>query len=494
MDKKTKTNTLVSSKKTAARFIAANTLSTLFVAAAFAASIIIRSELGGENSDFAAVIVYSVFSIVIIFFSFIAYRHNVGIPLLFFLLSLVVLVMCFVVPEISTTMPALSNAVLGGARGFSILLMGLVLAFSAPRTIRSIVILGAAVAVLAFPFFNMLTEFNIGTIQQLLFVVALVALMLFMILERKNLRPSFSVNHSHKAHGEGKIRWQKIFFSQSKTVQITLFGTIPFFFCSGFFSSFTLDHGYSLVYSNHVMFALAAVLIAVFITDRVFRRKAWFNSLCFVIEAIIMVAIFFLLVFEDYPLELFGIMRAGVILLIVWLIIFLSEIAEKQSLSPVFIYGLFALICLIPHIVGDVTAYFLLPISANSGSVLVGGTLLTVVVTAGVIIILLINTKILDTEFNSFRQEKSQDNEMIDLGNSETSVANLRFKKMCTQYGISEKESEVIYLYSQGRSVRNISSKLYVSESTVRTYIQRVYTKLDIHNRQSLLDILDGIV
>jgi len=52
-------------------------------------------------------------------------------------------------------------------------------------------------------------------------------------------------------------------------------------------------------------------------------------------------------------------------------------------------------------------------------------------------------------------------------------------------------ESEAVQLYSQGRSVRSISSKLFISESTARTYIQRVYTKLEIHNRQELLDLLD---
>jgi DNA-binding NarL/FixJ family response regulator len=61
----------------------------------------------------------------------------------------------------------------------------------------------------------------------------------------------------------------------------------------------------------------------------------------------------------------------------------------------------------------------------------------------------------------------------------------------CTTHGLSKMESEVIHLYSQGRSVRSISSKLFISESTTRTYIQRVYTKLNIHNRQKLLDLLD---
>jgi DNA-binding CsgD family transcriptional regulator len=490
---KTKTDTIASTREAAVRFIVKSVLSTLIVAVVFAASIIIRSELGGENSEFAAVVVYSAFFIIILGFSFVSHHHSIGMPLLFCLLALAVLVMCFVLVGNSSVASALSNAVLGGARGLSILLMCLVLSPSPTRILRPLVFLGATIAVLAFPVLNRVSDLSMGTIQQALFVAVLIMLALFMALESESLRSSSLANQALKAHGEGKFSWRDIFFSQSKTAQITLFGTIPFFFCSGFFSSFTLDHGYSLVYSNQVMYGLAAVLLALFVIDRTIRRKSWFNLLCFVIEAIIMVAIFFLLVFEDYPLELFGIMRAGVIVLIVWLLVFLSEVAEEQSLSPVFLYGVFALVCLLPHIVGDITAYLLLPVSADSGPILVSGTLLTIVVTAGVIIILLINNKILDTGSNSLDQATPRDNNIATLGDGEESPAHIRLKAICAQYGISEKESEVIYLYTQGRSVRSISSKLYVSESTVRTYIQRVYAKLDIHNRQSLLDILDGV-
>lgn len=186
-------------------------------------------------------------------------------------------------------------------------------------------------------------------------------------------------------------------------------------------------------------------------------------------------------------------MRAGVIILTVWLIILLSEISQKHALSPVLIYMVFALTCLLPHIIGDVAAYFLLPVAAHAGSVLVGGTLLVAIATAGVIIIFSINNKNLDENFESFVQTASPDKETNDSDDDDTRSGNVRFKAMCNQYGISEREGEVIYLYSQGRSVRNISSKLYLSESTVRTYIQRVYTKLDIHNKQALLDILDDI-
>lgn len=470
-----------------------NALSVLIVAAILAATIIIRSELGGANQEFAAVVVYGVFFAVIVVCALLSRRYKIGMPVLLPLLAVTILLMVLVSADTSPAMQMLSNALLGASRGLGILLMGLVLSLASEKNLRSIVFLGATIAVLCFPVLLKVLHLGIGTIQLALFVVAFVALLIFMILERKNPQLFSRALPDSDTRDKSTVSWKNIFFKQSRAVQVTLFATIPFFFCSGFFSIFTLDHGYSIVYSDYVMYGLAAVLLLLFVVDKLTQRTSWFNLFCFAIEAVITITIFFLLVFDDYPLELFGIMRAGVIVLTVWLVILLSEISQKHSLTPVSVYVVFALVCLFPHIVGDVMAYFLLPVATHAGSVLVGGTLLVAVATAGVIIILYVNNKNLDAEFISSAQPGSRDEKTAEPGDDNPSTGIARLKAMCTRYGISEKESEVIYLYSQGRSVRSISSKLYVSESTVRTYIQRVYAKLDIHNKQALLDILDGI-
>ena len=44
----------------------------------------------------------------------------------------------------------------------------------------------------------------------------------------------------------------------------------------------------------------------------------------------------------------------------------------------------------------------------------------------------------------------------------------------------------------KGRSRPYIAETLYLSENTVRTHSRRIYAKLDIHNRQELLDLVSG--
>ncbi|MBR2835192.1 MAG: response regulator transcription factor [Coriobacteriales bacterium] len=55
---------------------------------------------------------------------------------------------------------------------------------------------------------------------------------------------------------------------------------------------------------------------------------------------------------------------------------------------------------------------------------------------------------------------------------------------------LSQREIEVLNLYVTGRSAERIGQTLYLSTTTVRTYIQRIYGKLGVHSRQELLDYL----
>jgi DNA-binding NarL/FixJ family response regulator len=118
--------------------------------------------------------------------------------------------------------------------------------------------------------------------------------------------------------------------------------------------------------------------------------------------------------------------------------------------------------------------------ATNVAPILVGGALMVIAIAAGIIIVLLMKSNSFDATESAVAQLGAQS----DMDKS----LNERFAQFCENYGLTGKESEVIQPYSQGRSVRYISSELHVSESTVRTHLQRVYLKLDIHNRQELLD------
>lgn len=56
---------------------------------------------------------------------------------------------------------------------------------------------------------------------------------------------------------------------------------------------------------------------------------------------------------------------------------------------------------------------------------------------------------------------------------------------------LTARESDVFALLAQGRNKRLISSKLVLSENTVKTHISSVYQKLGIHSQQELIDMVE---
>ena len=58
------------------------------------------------------------------------------------------------------------------------------------------------------------------------------------------------------------------------------------------------------------------------------------------------------------------------------------------------------------------------------------------------------------------------------------------------RYGLSARELEILDLFAQGRSANWIADNLTISKNTVRSHLRAIYTKLDVHTRQELLDFL----
>ena len=71
-----------------------------------------------------------------------------------------------------------------------------------------------------------------------------------------------------------------------------------------------------------------------------------------------------------------------------------------------------------------------------------------------------------------------------------------RFQDRCndvaSQYGLTDREAEIMVLFAKGRSAARIQEELYLSRGTVSTHLRHVYQKLDVHSKQELLDVIEG--
>jgi len=63
---------------------------------------------------------------------------------------------------------------------------------------------------------------------------------------------------------------------------------------------------------------------------------------------------------------------------------------------------------------------------------------------------------------------------------------------LAKEIGLSERETEVMMLLAQGRTLPRISQELVISLNTVQSHTKRIYQKANIHSRQELLDVLES--
>ena len=61
------------------------------------------------------------------------------------------------------------------------------------------------------------------------------------------------------------------------------------------------------------------------------------------------------------------------------------------------------------------------------------------------------------------------------------------------KYRLSPREREVLQILMHGRDTKYIMDKFYVSQSTAKTHIYNIYRKFDVHSRQDLIDLVEGI-
>ena len=71
-----------------------------------------------------------------------------------------------------------------------------------------------------------------------------------------------------------------------------------------------------------------------------------------------------------------------------------------------------------------------------------------------------------------------------------------RFQERCTRvakhYGLTPKETEILILYAKGRTRKHIQDELFISRGTVTTHLRHIYQKMDVHDKQEMLDKIEN--
>ena len=69
----------------------------------------------------------------------------------------------------------------------------------------------------------------------------------------------------------------------------------------------------------------------------------------------------------------------------------------------------------------------------------------------------------------------------------------LRNSILSDRYGLSAREMEVLYFLLGSGNTSSVAKALFISENTVKTHKKRIYQKLNVHNKQQLIDLVTEI-
>lgn len=67
------------------------------------------------------------------------------------------------------------------------------------------------------------------------------------------------------------------------------------------------------------------------------------------------------------------------------------------------------------------------------------------------------------------------------------------FSALVREYGLTDREVDVLRLLAKGNTVKSVAEKLVVSENTVKFHRGNIYQKLCVNSRQDLIDMIDEL-
>ena len=192
-----------------------------------------------------------------------------------------------------------------------------------------------------------------------------------------------------------------------------------------------------------------------------------------------------------------------------------AQVSRDRGINPVFIYGFFGGVAYIMQSVGFLMGWVSDFVSvdgrewlffvAMASSYVLGltllaatGTLFKPVASKGTVVAEPIEFPALATGGDAQAGEAARKRRRNRPSASEDAgVIRDRTSKQCLllqeRFGLSVREAEVMELIARGNSMATIADRLVISENTVRTHAKHIYTKLNIHKRQELLDMLHDL-
>jgi DNA-binding CsgD family transcriptional regulator len=180
-------------------------------------------------------------------------------------------------------------------------------------------------------------------------------------------------------------------------------------------------------------------------------------------------------------------------MLLLWLLLAFLCFQKQLEPMPVFglAFGVFTLGSALGWLMGD-SVQPLVPTDFES--------LPFYFILAGIILVLMLvlfSEKELDHLFLAASEQEPQLTELLEEGIKEVPVHRQGhfsevIEQVSGQMRLSKRETEVLRYLAMGRNSDFIAEKMSVTTNTARVHTRNVYTKLNVHSRQELMDLVDS--
>lgn len=212
-------------------------------------------------------------------------------------------------------------------------------------------------------------------------------------------------------------------------------------------------------------------------------------------------ALIFLPYIDESLLEyLLSLVRTAQTFLIIILFLTLADIARHSTYraSTVFSAGWFAYS--LPFALGTIFGYEL---QVTTSATIIAAAIVWITVLAAMFLLdentigqSLIFSELTQQEFDdeskAARVSETQEHmESPEHARSLTDDTTARCRILARKSGLTSRETEILELLAHGRSKGYIADAFIISENTVRSHVKHLYTKLDVHNRQELLNLVE---
>jgi DNA-binding NarL/FixJ family response regulator len=166
------------------------------------------------------------------------------------------------------------------------------------------------------------------------------------------------------------------------------------------------------------------------------------------------------------------------LVLFAWLTV--ADFAKRTNESPSLVFG-----------IG--WPFYTLPFAAGTfASSFSPGSVSTAAIALLMLVLLITAMACLETRDQDTKQLFAEASEEAQAPTRPSDYDNIddRCKQIAEQYSLTPRELDVMQLLCKGRTKAYIAETLFLTENTVRGHTKHLYTKLDVHSKQELLDLI----